>query len=178
MTSFPVGSVQLGESATLLDFSWVNIPHRGQRSCVHTGHSARSARGLTAATRMDGLTRPESMWARQSEYDRRPPHLLKPLSSDEQIPAWFEAAAVALLPPCIHAGVQRCTRTRATCYAILRPPVKEIDSMVLERDRESHFAERNTRVKWSNRTPTGHLQTSSDSRAHVNARPWLIINLL
>ena len=42
--------------------------------------------------------------------------------------------------------------------------------MVLERDRESHFTERNIRVKWSNRTPTGHLQTSSD-------RPWLIINL-
>lgn len=49
--------------------------------------------------------------------------------------------------------------------------------MVLERERESHFTERNTRVKWSNRTPTGHLQTSSDSGAHMHARPWLIINL-
>ena len=42
--------------------------------------------------------------------------------------------------------------------------------MVLERDRGSHFTERNVEVKWSNGTPTGHQQTSSD-------RPWLIINL-
>lgn len=41
----PLSSVQRRESPTLLDFSWVNIPRWGQRSCVHTGHSAHSARG-------------------------------------------------------------------------------------------------------------------------------------
>lgn len=48
-----------------------------------TAHVQRGA--LAAATRMDGLTRPESMWALQSENDKRPPHLLKALPCDDQL---------------------------------------------------------------------------------------------
>lgn len=66
-------------------------PLRPEILCTHRALHTFSKRGggggaHTAATRMDGLTRPESMWAQQSKYDKGPPHLLKPLSSDEQIP--------------------------------------------------------------------------------------------
>lgn len=55
--------------------------------CTHRAQHTFSKGGLTAAVRMDGITRPESMWAEQSKYEERPPHLLKPLSPDEQIQA-------------------------------------------------------------------------------------------
>ena len=138
--------------------------------CTHGARRTFSEGPSQAAARMDGLTRPESMWAQQSEYDKRPPHLLKPSRSSQQIsPAQSDAVDVALSTPLASTrqkGMQAHTRA-ATLH---RPPAKEIDSMVLERDRGSHFTERNVAVEWSNGTPTGHQQTSSD-------RPWLIINL-
>lgn len=78
-------TIQMGESVTLLDFSWVNTPCWGQRSCVHTEHSTRSASGgLAAVERMDGLTGPESTWAQQSECDRRLHYPLTPSSSQSR----------------------------------------------------------------------------------------------
>lgn len=168
VTSAPLCSVQLRESPTLLDFSWVNIPHWGKRSCVHTWHSARSARGPHG--------RRENGWSDQARV--RVGTAVKsvtrdhPPSAESIKPLWRDTGlgcgCGTSTPPCVHKAFAK-THTRWLRYAILRLPVREIDSVVLKK-RQSRFTERNIRVKWRNRTPTGHLPTSGD-------RPWLIINL-
>lgn len=52
-------------------------PPRPEILCTHRVQHTFSEGAPTAAARMYGLTRPESMWAQQSKNDKGPPHLLK-----------------------------------------------------------------------------------------------------
>ncbi len=115
MTSSPVSSVQLRESATLLDFSWVNIPRWGQRSCVHTGHSARSARGPHSRCK-DG-------WSNQARvhvgtavriWQETTPSA-QTINSDEQMPSRVRLWMWHFHFPRILTRLQRCMRAAALC---------------------------------------------------------------
>lgn len=144
--------------------------------CTHRAQHTLSEWGHTAATRMDGLTRPESMWAQQSKCDQRPPPcLLKPLRSKEKASVDFGdycSTTVACADPMFtftaHLQSDRLTTGEGTWVSG-------------SWKQQSNFTERNTRVKWSNKTPLlwlpGCSPTSVDSLLHTRSRPQLIINL-